>query len=126
MKKLLVILIITLFGISTGYAAQNKAFIQNMKSKMKKVKVRDKFKTSSAVGGVRASEDKDKNDALYWAGKNSVTQDEYDMFSKALQTAESGDVENATAQFKQFLKKYPVSVFAVDAHRYIKDNQIAE
>ena len=119
MKKTIGMLIACIFLAVGAHAEEPKKEIstwEKIRQKIEKITPKQKPTVTTAVGGVRGA--KTDGHELYWKGEEmpiSISAEEIDLFTSALQLAESGEGANATAAFEDFLAKYPKSLLAPDA-----------
>jgi TolA-binding protein len=116
-KKIFFILTLLLL-VSLVYA-QQQSIIDRAKEKLKGIKTTDSVKISTAIAGVRGAEEKEESN-LFWYGKDTVTQDELEMFKSGLDKIERGDTSSAKQTFEIFLNKYPKSVLSPEAYEILK------
>lgn len=120
MKKMLGVFIACLF-IAVAVQAQElqkepASIWEKIRTKIEKITPKQKPTVTTAVGGVRGAQSDDQE--LYWKGEEkpvAISDEEIDMFSSALQLAESGVNDKATAAFQDFLVKFPDSSLVPDA-----------
>jgi TolA-binding protein len=126
MKKTIGMLVACIFFTVVAHAQgpQKEAVSiwEKIRNKIEKITPKQKPTVTTAVGGVRGA--KTNEHELYWKGEEkpvAISVEEIDLFSSALQLAESGSSNEATDAFQVFLKQYPQSVLAGDA-----ENALAE
>ncbi|MBU0681938.1 MAG: hypothetical protein KKD73_11015 [Proteobacteria bacterium] len=121
MKKTLGLLIAALFLAVIVQAAEPVkdeavSVWEKIRNKIEKITPKQKPSVTTAVGGVRGA--KSDSHELYWKGEEkplAISAEEIDLFSSALQLAESGAGSEATTSFQDFLEKYPQSPLVDDA-----------
>ena len=100
-------------------AANQGGFWAQLKSKLEGFAPQKKAAVTTAVGGVRGSQDKSA-DTLYWKGESTlptIAEDELQAFRQACQSADAGDARKALDQFAEFVHTYPESLLLGDARQ---------
>lgn len=120
MKKSIALLVVLLLCSLTVQAAEpdteKLSIWEKIRNKIEKITPKQKPTVTTAVGGVRGSQDDAQE--LYWKGEEEdslFSVEEVELFSAALLLAEEGDSPGATAGFHQFLARFPQSLLADDA-----------
>lgn len=113
--KTRIMLVAGLLCLSTAAYAQqagkNDEFWNNLQNKLEKIVPTKKGATTTAVGGVRGAKNDDAAD-IYWKGKEKpaeVSEEEMQVFTRAVESKLKGDNELALKQFEEFLSLYPQS-----------------
>lgn len=116
MRKVVLFLVISLLASMPAFSGEKSDWWGSLKAKISKITPTKTHTTVTAVGGLRGG--KEQEEALYWKGKEpSITKDELEVFSKALDFAISGDSIRAREGFERFLSKYPSSALSDDAKK---------
>ena len=120
MKKTIGMLIACIFFAVVVHAEEPKkeasSLWEKIRNKIEKITPKQKPTVTTAVGGVRGAKTNDHE--LYWKGEEkplTISAEEIELFSSALQLAESGAGPEATEAFQGFLNEFPQSVLAADA-----------
>ncbi len=120
MKKTIGLLVACIFFTVVAHAEEPKkeatSIWEKIRNKIERITPKQKPTVTTAVGGVRGA--KTNEHELYWKGEETpvaISAEEIDLFSSALQLAESGAGPEATEAFQGFLKQFPESVLAADA-----------
>lgn len=87
--------------------------IREIKEKVARFKISD-LKETTAIAGVRGA-DEDRTEDLYWAGKDSVSKEELEIFKNIIADFEKDNTEKAKKDLELFLIKYPNSALSKDA-----------
>ncbi|PLX49475.1 MAG: hypothetical protein C0613_07615 [Desulfobulbaceae bacterium] len=131
MKKSIALLVVLLLCSLTAQAAEPDAeelsLWEKIRNKIEKITPKQKPTVTTAVGGVRGSQDDAQE--LYWKGEEEASlfsAEEIELFSAALQLAEEGDSAGATAGFREFLGRFPESLLADDAQSALQELGKAE
>jgi TolA-binding protein len=121
MKKLMMFV---LFAVSIGaqpiYAADKTGSIQSfwdmLRSKLESLTPQKKVTATNATGGVRGAAVESED--VYWKNEatgQAIDAGELDAFKKAFKLNETGNKEQASTAFSEFIKKYPDSSLRKDA-----------
>lgn len=126
MKKtigmLIVCLCVAVFAQAEEPKKQADTIWEKIRNKIEKITPKQKPTVTTAVGGVRGAPT--ERHELYWKGEEkplAISAQELDLFSAALQQAESGAASEATASFQDFLAKFPQSLLAADAESALRE-----
>lgn len=110
MRKILVLFFL-LFALNL-YGEERTEKLQKIKERVSRFKTQE-IKTTTAIAGVRGAEE-EREEELYWAGKDSVKKEELENFKIIIEKVEKGDKETAKKDIEIFLIKYPRSALAKD------------
>lgn len=121
MEKVLAVLVLVLFTVSVSFAVetQKEDWWTKLKGKINKLTPTKEATSTTAVGGVRGAKD-EGGEALYWKGKETVSKEELERFSTAVDYATKGEKQEAIKRFEDFLKKYPKSALVDDVKKSLK------
>lgn len=128
MKKTFGVLIVCIFFAVVAHAEEPQkkedvSMWEKIRNKIEKITPKQKPTVTTAVGGVRGA--KTDGHELYWKGEEkaqaAMSSEEIDLFSSALQLAESGAAAEATSAFNDFLAKFPESLLVGDAQNALAE-----
>jgi TolA-binding protein len=117
------VMVLALFLQGQAFAADKTStenWLKEVRAMVQKiVPKKSAAKNSTAVSGVRGS-DENVKDTLYWRGKKeNISEEELASFNSALSLAEEGKNEEAIRKFEEFQKQYPSSALASDAQKTV-------
>jgi len=121
MKKLMMFVLFAAYiGVQPIYAADKTDSIQSfwdiLRSKLESLTPQKKVTATNATGGVRGAAVESED--VYWKNEatgQAIDAGELDAFKKAFKLNETGNKEQASTAFSDFIKKYPDSSLRKDA-----------
>lgn len=116
-KRLWITFLMVVLILPLSLHAAEGDYWQQLKERLAQIAPQKKGSATTAVGGVRGSQDQSA-DNLYWkdeAIKVQVAEEEYAHFAAAHQSATDGKKERAMTGFQSFVNDYPQSPLKAEA-----------